>query len=118
MAKEITSNYEMACLKWKEVFKNMDKEELMKELPELKVEGEYLVIYHFGRKFGVHMENGEIIAMEDELPISVSEKFNIYLLFHYIKPNSKIKGEWVTFERLKNTSQFKPAFVKIGRAHV
>ena len=43
------------------------------------------------------MENGEIIAMEDELPISVSEKFNIYLLFHYIKPNSKIKGEWVTF---------------------
>ena len=112
MAKEITSNYEMACLKWKEVFKNMDKEELMKELPELKVEGEYLEIYHFGRKFGVHMENGEIIAMEDDLPISVSEKFNIYLLFHYIKPNSKIKGEWVTFEKLKNTSQFKPAFVK------
>ena len=74
MAKEITSNYEMACLKWQEVFKNMDKEELMKELPELKVEGEYLVIYHFGRKFGVHMENGEIIAMEDDLPISVSEK--------------------------------------------
>ena len=55
MAKEITSNYEMACLKWKEVFKNMDKEELMKELPELKVEGEYLVIYHFARKFGVHL---------------------------------------------------------------
>ena len=47
MAKEITSNYEMACLKWKEVFKNMDKEELMKELPELKVEGEYLVIFFY-----------------------------------------------------------------------
>ena len=29
MAKEITSNYEMACLKWKEVFKNMPFHNLM-----------------------------------------------------------------------------------------
>ena len=37
MARENTSNYEIACLKWQEVFKKMDKEELMKELPELNV---------------------------------------------------------------------------------
>ena len=29
-----------------------------------------------------------------------------------MKPGAKIKGEWVTFEKLKNTSQFKPAFVR------
>ena len=94
MAKEITSNYEMACLKWKEVFKNMDKEELMKELPELKVEGEYLVIYHFGRKFGVHMENGEIIAMEDELPISVSENISFIPLYKTKFKNQRRMGHF------------------------
>ena len=92
MKKEITSNYEIACLKWQQVFVNMDKERLMELLPEIKIEGDYLTIYHFGRKFGVHIETGEIIAMEDDLPISISEKFNIYLLFHYVKPGaSKIK---------------------------
>ncbi|WP_455543920.1 DUF3786 domain-containing protein [Intestinibacter sp.] len=112
MVKQITSNYEAACLRWQENFRQMDKEKLMKLVPELKLEGDYLVIYHFGRKFGVHFETGDIIALEDELPISVSEKFNIYLLFHYVKPEARVKGKWVTFEKLKNTSQFKPAFVK------
>lgn len=112
MKKEITSNYEIACLKWQQVFVNMDKERLMELLPEIKIEGDYLTIYHFGRKFGVHIETGEIIAMEDDLPISISEKFNIYLLFHYVKPGARVKGKFVTFEKLKNTSQFKPAFVK------
>ncbi|MBU5335118.1 DUF3786 domain-containing protein [Intestinibacter bartlettii] len=112
MKKKITSNYESACLKWQEVFVKMDKQKLMEILPEIKIEGDYLTIYHFGRKFGVHKQTGEIIAMEDDLPISVSEKFNIYLLFYYVKPYAKIRGEWVTFEKLKNTSQFKPAFIK------
>ena len=112
MKKQITSNYESACLKWQEVFVKMDKEKLMEILPEIKIEGDYLTISHFGRKFGVHKQTGEIIAMEDDLPISVSEKFNIYLLFYYVKPDAKVRGEWVTFEKLKNTSQFKPAFIK------
>lgn len=112
MKREITSNYEAACLRWQEVFVNMDKDRLRVLVPELKLEGDYLTIYHFGRKFGIHIETGEIISMEDDLPISISEKFNIYLLFYYVKPGAKIKGEWVTFEKLKNTSQFKPAFVR------
>ena len=91
MKREITSNYEAACLRWQEVFVNMDKDRLRVLVPELKLEGDYLTIYHFGRKFGIHIETGEIISMEDDLPISISEKFNIYLLFYYVKPGAKIK---------------------------
>ena len=57
MKREITSNYEAACLRWQEVFVNMDKDRLRVLVPELKLEGDYLTIYHFGRKFGIHWGN-------------------------------------------------------------
>ena len=49
-----TNNYEKWCEQWREKFLKMDQEE-----------GDWLKICHFGRRLGVHKENGKIIAMDD-----------------------------------------------------
>ena len=51
---EETNNYEKWCEQWREKFLKMDQEE-----------GDWLTICHFGRRLGVHKENGKIIAMDD-----------------------------------------------------
>ena len=67
---EETNNYEKWCEQWREKFLNMDQEELKKRLPELKEEGAWLTLRHFGRALGVHRENGRIIALEDQDPVT------------------------------------------------
>lgn len=105
-----TNNYEKWCEQWCERFLAMDQAELQKRLPELKEEGEYLTLRHFGRKLGIHRENGKIIAMEDQEPLTCIEQLNVYTLFGYVSPFAHYKDNWVRFDQLKGTAPFSKAF--------
>ena len=92
-----TNNYEKWCEQWREKFLKMDQGELKKRLPELKEGGEWLTLCHFGRKLGVHKENGKIIAWEDTEPLTCYERLNVYTLFGYVSPQAHYKDDWVRF---------------------
>lgn len=111
------SNYEKNCEDWKKRFLAMDKTELLRRLPELKEEDGCLTLCHYERKFGVDVKTGEIVTPEDDLPVRLYERLNIYTLFGFVQPGARLHGEWVTFDKLKNTSQFYPAF-KAGEIDV
>ena len=81
MQKPQQSNYDKLSETWREKFLQMDQEALMRKLPEIKAEGEYLTVLHFGRKYGIHRKDGYIKAMEDSRPISNGTRMNIYNLF-------------------------------------
>ena len=106
-----TDNYEKWCEEWRLRFLDMDQQELLKRLPELKEEDGYLTLRHFGRKFAVGRRDGRITAPEDDAPILRNEKLNIYTLFGYVKAGARLTGEWVPFEKLKNTSPFAKALM-------
>lgn len=67
--KEEMSNYEKCCEQWRIKFLELDQIALMKRISELRDEGEWLTLFHFGRKFGVNRIDGQIIAMEDKKPV-------------------------------------------------
>ena len=104
------NNYEKCCEQWRIKFLELDQISLMKRLPELKDEGEWLTLFHFGRKFGVNKIDGQIIAMEDKEPVLCYEKLNIYTLFGYVSPFAQNVGTWVRFDYLKNAAPFSKAF--------
>ncbi|MEE1197306.1 MAG: DUF3786 domain-containing protein [Lachnospiraceae bacterium] len=106
------SNYARLCEDWRLKFLSMDQDLLMKKLPELQVEGEYLTVYHFARKYGVNRKTGHIAAMEDERPVSNDVKLNIYNLFWYSKEGSFLQNRWVPFRDVKSAGQFDSAYKK------
>lgn len=106
------SNYTKLCQEWSEKFLHMDVEKLMKKLPELQEEGEYLTLYLFGRKLGIQRETGEIEAMEDDKIVVNTTKLNVYTLLGYCKEQAALTGRWVPFRDLRGASPFDPAFQK------
>lgn len=104
------SNYEKWCDVWRMKFLEMDQEELMRRLPELRREGRYLTLRHFGKKYGIDTVSGEIRGLEDDTPLHYMTKLDIYTLFGYVSPGAAQKGEWVPFARLKDAGPFAPAF--------
>ncbi|WP_296831363.1 DUF3786 domain-containing protein [Marvinbryantia sp.] len=127
------SNYEKWCEEWGRRFLTLDQTQLQKTLPELKEEGDYLTLFHFGKKYGIHRKTGEIILMTpkdhtDTLKphaknamiadhpvahaISTNIRFNIYTLLWYAKPTARLQNHWVTFGDLKDARPFAPAFQK------
>lgn len=109
MKEESKSNYEKLCDDWRGRFLEMDRAELRRRLPELREEGEFLTIFHFGKKYGVNVQTGEIAAL-DGGPMSLNIRLNIYTLFGYVKPDAKFQNEWVSFENLRGASPFAAAF--------
>lgn len=113
MKKEMESgNYEKWCEQWREKFLKMDVEELKARLPELKDEGDYLTIAHFGREFAIGKADGTIKPLKDEEPVSNYEKLDIYTLFGYVSPGAHFQDDWVSFDKLKDMGPFFPAFQK------
>lgn len=112
MNKKIHSNYDRLCEEWAVRFLGTDISALMDKLPELKIEGDFLILRHFGRKLGVHLKTGIIAPLDDDRPVSSNEQLNIYTLLWYAKPGAKFTGEWMPFERLKGAGPFGPAFKK------
>lgn len=110
---ERISNYEKWCEEWGARFLTLDQQQLLRTLPELKEEGDYLTLFHFGQKYGIHRETGRIVLAEHPaLPVSTNIRLNIYTLLWYAKPDAKLQNHWVTFADLKNARPFAPAFQK------
>lgn len=115
--KEEMSNYEKWCEQWRIKFLELDQIALMKRISELRDEGEWLTLFHFGRKFGVNRIDGQIIAMEDKKPVSCCEKLNIYTFLGYASPFSKAfqEGIIMPFGRTFNgyKEQLEQAFCRL-----
>ncbi|MCI8318739.1 MAG: DUF3786 domain-containing protein [Lachnospiraceae bacterium] len=126
MKEKRASNYEKLCEDWRLKFLELDQEKLCRRLPELKQEGEYLTLFHFGQKYGVHRQTGQIFALSDWLmrggaddkasealeEVSVNVRLDIYNLFWYSKETAYFQNRWVPFRELKNAGPFAPAFEK------
>ena len=109
---EENNNYEKWCEEWRKKFQTLNQTELKRKLPELEEEGDWLILYHFGRKLGVHKKEGTIVALEDQDAVTCYERLNIYTLFWYVSPLAHYQNEWVKFEKLKDTAPFAGAFQK------
>ncbi len=117
------SNYEKWCEEWSRRFLTLDQAQLQKTLPELKEEGNYLTLFHFKKKYGIHRQTGKIILMTQpghaactetpaQQPVSTNIRLNIYTLLWYAKPTARYQNHWVTFADLKDARPFAPAFQK------
>ena len=108
------SNYDRLCDEWAEKFTEMNKSELMKGLPEIRLNKEKnaFVLKHFDRTYCVSFETGKIFCVETGKPAERNPAFNIYTLFAYAKENARLSGEWVPFEKLRNASPFEAAYKK------
>jgi hypothetical protein len=107
---EQVSNYEKLVEQWRHKFLEMDQRKVTETVPELKSSGEYLTIIHFGRCYGIHTITGQIVPMEDDKPVSINTKLNIYTLLGYATPRARILNQWVSFSELRDASPFKKAF--------
>lgn len=110
MEKRKLSNYQKLCNEWAERFLQMDKEELKRRIPELKEQGEYLEITHFGIKFGIRKKDGSIFCPENGRMPDTTEALNIYTLMGYAKPGAFLMDKWVPFAELRGARPFAPAY--------
>ena len=85
MKEERMSNYVKLCEEWAQRFLKMDQADLHKRVPELKEENGFLTIIHFGRKYGVSLEDGSIRSLDGQREPDTTEMLNIYTLLGYAK---------------------------------
>ncbi|MBU4439654.1 MAG: DUF3786 domain-containing protein [Acetobacterium sp.] len=112
MLNDTTNNYLKACESWRLKFLNMDKQQLLEKLPEIKIEADYLSLKLFGRKFGIHTQTGEIVTLEDFQPAEIISQLNIYTLLGFASPQASLTDKWVPFRELSGASPFTMAFEK------
>ena len=108
--KKPSDNYEKCIADWQERFLSMDYEELMRRIPSLKKEDDFLTITHFGKKFAVSTKTGKVTVLPGHTAAGRNEQFNIYTFFHYCSPQAYFRGEWLPFASLKNAGVFASAF--------
>ena len=77
MLNDTTNNYLKACADWRQKFLAMDQSQLLKALPEIAIQGDYLTLTLFGRKFGIHSQTGYIVTLADLQPAEVVSQLNI-----------------------------------------
>ena len=85
MKEERISNYVKLCEEWAQRFLKMDQADLHKRVPELKEENGFLTIIHFGRRYGVSLEDGSIRSLDGQREPDTTEMLNIYTLLGYAK---------------------------------
>lgn len=99
MKEERISNYVKLCEEWAQRFLKMDQADLHKRVPELKEENGFLTIIHFGRRYGVSLEDGSIRSLDGQREPDTTEMLNIYTLLGYAKEGAFIMDKWVPFCR-------------------
>lgn len=110
--KGVTDNYLMVCDKWREIFLNMDMDELAERF-HLKQDADALYITYFNEQYRLDRTSGMVVLEQkpDQLP-SFDTAMSIYNLFYYSKPGARLRGEFVPFRLVKGASPFAPAFQK------
>ena len=117
MKEERISNYVKLCEEWAQRFLKMNQADLHKRVPELKEENGFLTIIHFGRRYGVSLEDGSIRSLDGQREPDTTEMLNIYTLLVYAKEGAFIMDKWVPFADLRNARPFAPAY-QIGETDV
>lgn len=113
MKTEHTPNhYEQWCMEWQKRFLTLDQEKLVRRIPGLKAEGEYLTILYYLHKYGIRQNTGEILSLETQQEPAAFTRLNLYTLLWYCKQDAVPAQEWLPFRNLKNASPFGPAFQK------
>ncbi|MBR5508577.1 MAG: DUF3786 domain-containing protein [Lachnospiraceae bacterium] len=112
MKQPTVNNYEKWCQEWQERFLTLDQNILLRKLPELTIEGDYLILFYFHQKYGIHRTTGQIICMEHQKPLSTYTRLNIYTLLWYCQESACFQHNWMPFKNLKDASPFGPAFQK------
>ncbi len=107
-----TNNYEKWCSEWGKRFLTMDQEQLLHRIPGLEEEENYLTLFYFHQKYGIHRTTGEIVSFETPEKPSAFTRLNLYALLWYCKEDARFLGEWLPFRSLKDASPFGPAFQK------
>lgn len=115
MKEERISNYVKLCEEWAQRFLKMDQADLHKRVPELKEENGFLTIIHFGRRYGVSLEDGSIQSLDGQREPDTTEMLNIYTLLGYAKEGAFIMDKWVPFADLRNARPFAPASIRSER---
>jgi hypothetical protein len=110
MLNDTTNNYLKACEDWRLKFLAMDQQELLEKLPEIKVEGDYLTLTLYDRKFGIHCQTGKIVTAADFQPAEIISQLNIYTLLGFASPQARFQDDWVPFRELRGASPFTMAF--------
>lgn len=111
-ARNIPNHYEQQCQDWQKRFLTLDQEQLLKKLPGLKIEDDYLTLSYFQKKHGIHRGTGKIVCFVQDKPLTLFTRLNIYTLLWYCTESASFKGEWLPFRSLKDASPFGPAFQK------
>lgn len=104
------SNYAKLCEDWRLRFLAMDQARLLAMLPGLSQTEEWLTLRHFGRLYGVSRSGGQIVTLPERIPADSLAALNIYTLFGFVRPGAVLQGDWVGFERLRDTAPFSAAF--------
>lgn len=104
------NNYEKQCEDWRQRFLAMDQGDICRRLPEVEMGEDCLLLWHYGRRFGVDRRKGGISAVSDSGPVEIMPRLNIYTLFHYASPSARLTGEWVPFRELRDGAPFAAAF--------
>ncbi|MDY2939024.1 MAG: DUF3786 domain-containing protein [Fusicatenibacter sp.] len=115
MEKNRISNYEKLCRFWQERFLTIDQEALLKKVPCIKEEGEYLAVTYYQKCYGIHRKTGQIVCLDtpEKLPcVSEGIRMNIYNLCWFSRENAALQNRWVPFRDVKNASPFTAAFQK------
>ena len=107
-----TDNYEKMICDWQARFLGMDHRKLLHKLPEIRDEGTYFSLVHFGQKCGIEKGTGKIVPFNEQETLSLWAKCNIYTLLWYCTDSADPTGEWVPFKTLKGASPFAPAYQK------
>ncbi|MGN0315274.1 MAG: DUF3786 domain-containing protein [Fusicatenibacter sp.] len=113
MERNRISNYEKLCQFWQERFLSLDQEFLLKKLPCMEDEGEYLAVTYYQRRYGIHRKTGQIVCLdtpEKQPCLSEGIRMNLYNLCWFSMENAKLLNRWVPFRDVKNASPFTAAF--------
>ena len=110
--KPTVSNYDLIDENWRELFLQMDHDELARRF-RLKIDNGALYITFFGREYRIDRHNGVITDAEmPDRATGFDERMSILNLFHYSRPGAAVCGRFVPFREVRGASPFAPAFEK------
>ena len=106
------SNYDRLNENWRNLFLQMDHEELARRF-RLKTDDSALYITFYGRQYRLDRRSGAVTEAENpDTPVSFDESMSILNMLYYSRPGASVSGRFVPFRDVKGASPFAPAFEK------
>lgn len=106
------SNYDRLNENWRNLFLQMDHEELARRF-RLKMDDGALYITFYGRQYRLDRRSGAVTEAENpDAPVSFDESMSILNMLYYSRPGASVSGRFVPFRDVKGASPFAPAFEK------